>query len=88
MRSIDGMDRAAGETDELGRPPTPCHLTAEELGSAVAAQLEQRAEQGFAEVPLTVLSRLAQIVATVRWEVGPTVATPCSENPSMLDRAA
>lgn len=49
--SVDHIEWAVDDSLELIRLPIRCHLTGEELEAAVAAQLEQRAEQGFDEVP-------------------------------------
>jgi hypothetical protein len=73
---------------EFRRSPTRCHLSAEELDAAVVAQLEQRAEQGFGEVPPIVLSRVSQIVATVGWQRATSAATHCSDDRGVLGRAA
>lgn len=88
MRSTDLVDPMVDGEVELDRLPIRCHLTAEELDAAVAVQLEQRAEQGFREVPPIVLSRVGQIVATARWGVTSTVASPCLEDQAEFGRAA
>lgn len=58
------IERAGGL--ELTRSPILRHLTEQEVDAAVAAQLEQRARQGFGDVSPTVLSRVAEIIARVR----------------------
>lgn len=86
--SPDRIESAVDDALEPVRLPIRCHLTGEELEAAVAAQLEQRAEQGFDKVPLMVLSRVAQIVATVQWETRKTGSRPWSEDQARLGRAA
>lgn len=88
MRSIDRIDRAVDENEELAPLPIAGHLSTEELDAAVAAQLEQRIEQGFVEVPLAVLSRVARIVETVRWKEAASGATQCCDEQAVLGRAA
>lgn len=84
MRLFDRVERVV-EPDRL---PIPGRLTTEELDAAVALQLEQLAEQGFGKIRPTVLSRVAEIVSTVRREEATTAPDACRDNATDLRQVA